>query len=93
MTTSCQHSKDIADNSKPETESSLRHLEDKQRFVLVTDDGHEAFLDYAPVGDNAFELYHTEVPVDLRGRGVGSKLAGAVFEHLSAASSPRVASS
>ena len=68
----------------------LRHDEGCKRFTLLVDGGQEAFLDYARVegdGDDALtlDLYHTEVPETLRGRGIGKVLAKGAFDELLAA--------
>ncbi len=48
---------------------------DRERFEVVID-GHIAFLEYER-RPGALALIHTEVPDDLRGRGVGAALAEA----------------
>lgn len=53
--------------------------ESAHRFEAVVD-GHTAFLDYKQRGD-ALILIHAEVPAVLEGRGLGSALARAAFEH------------
>ena len=66
----------------------LKHDELSKRFTLPVEGGHEAILDYDRVeSGNAltFDLYHTEVPEALRGKGIGKVLARGVFEELIAA--------
>ena len=64
----------------------LRHDERCKRFTLLVDGGHEAILDYETVETDSelttFDLYHTEVPEALRGKGIGKVLAKAVFDEL-----------
>jgi predicted GNAT family acetyltransferase len=43
------------------------------RFEL-TQNGATAYVDYEPRDNNTIELLHTEVPADLRGKGVGTRL-------------------
>jgi predicted GNAT family acetyltransferase len=50
----------------------------EQRFELVVD-GHTAFSTYRLAGNRIYFL-HTEVPNELRGRGVGSVLARGVLD-------------
>ena len=52
----------------------------ESRFELQVD-GHTAIAQYRMRGDQLV-LTHTEVPGELAGRGVGSKLAAGVFETL-----------
>ena len=67
----------------------LRHDDRCKRFTLLVDGGHEAILDYDKVdtddASTTFDLYHTEVPEALRGKGIGKVLAKAVFDELLAA--------
>ena len=66
----------------------LRHDEGCKRFILLVDGGHEAILDYDRVETNdalTFDLYHTEVPEALRGKGFGKVLAKGAFDELLAA--------
>lgn len=50
------------------------------RFEMEVD-GHVAFILYRLQGD-VVELIHTEVPLELAGRGVGSRLVRAVLDTL-----------
>lgn len=50
------------------------------RFEMEVD-GHVAFILYRLQGD-VVELVHTEVPSELAGRGIGTKLVRAVLERL-----------
>jgi predicted GNAT family acetyltransferase len=51
----------------------------EQRFELATDAG-VAISEYALRG-NVLEVRHTEVPSELEGQGIGSRLARGVLEH------------
>ena len=52
------------------------------RFEMWVD-GHMAFVRYRPVGD-ALAITYTEVPEELKGRGVGSRLMRDVLDQLRA---------
>lgn len=56
----------------------LRDDADSNRLVLPVDGG-EAFAVYRRI-DGRLVISHTEVPASLRGRGIGSQLAEAVFD-------------
>jgi predicted GNAT family acetyltransferase len=45
----------------------------------IEQDGHVAYLEYTVAG-NVLGLVHTEVPKELRGKGLASELAKAAFE-------------
>jgi predicted GNAT family acetyltransferase len=47
----------------------------------LTKDGFTAFIDYLKRGDKVF-LVHTDVPVELEGKGVAGKLVEKVFQYL-----------
>lgn len=49
-------------------------------FELVVD-GHRSFIDYK-VKDNKIYLIHTEVPVELEGRGVAAALVKKAFKYI-----------
>lgn len=50
----------------------------RQRFELELD-GHTAFATYKRA-DGVLTILHTEVPKELNGRGIGSKLARGVLD-------------
>lgn len=52
--------------------------ESTNRFEIAVD-GHTSFLQYHR-GSDAISLMHTEVPKELEGRGIGSRLAKAGLE-------------
>ncbi len=61
----------------------------RSRFELALDAGATAFIDYAyrermGGGGRVRVLTHAEVPVELRGAGVGARLAAGVLELLRA---------
>jgi uncharacterized protein len=51
---------------------------DRGRFEMAVD-GHTAFVTYRR-SDSAIALLHAEVPQELEGRGVGSRLAKATLD-------------
>jgi predicted GNAT family acetyltransferase len=55
----------------------------RQRFELDLD-GHTAFVTYKRA-DGVLTIQHTEVPKELNGRGIGSKLARGVLDSARAA--------
>jgi hypothetical protein len=61
-----------------EADVVVRDNPSARRFEAVVD-GQLAFLQYVK-GTDDFILVHTEVPVPLRGRGIGERLARAALE-------------
>jgi predicted GNAT family acetyltransferase len=49
----------------------------RSRYELIVD-GYTAFVEYR-LHPGVIEYYHTEVPKELGGRGIGSKLAAGVL--------------
>lgn len=47
----------------------------------LTVDGYRAFIDYKQKGDKVY-LIHTEVPAELRGKGVAEAIVEKVFNYL-----------
>lgn len=58
---------------------SIEKNDAESRFEIPLD-GHTAFLDYAEEGD-LLDLIHTEVPEELEGRGLGSRLAKGAIDY------------
>ena len=52
---------------------------EKRRFVIV-EEGMTSLAAYE-ISDGDMELYHTEVPARLEGRGIGSALAKAALDY------------
>jgi predicted GNAT family acetyltransferase len=50
------------------------HNTAQNRFELHLPDGTMAFIAYRPTGGNTLLLYHTEVPPQYEGKGIGSRL-------------------
>lgn len=60
----------------------VRNEEAKRRFVADVE-GHEATIEYVKAGD-AYNLLHTFVPEELRGRHVGEDLVRGTLEQIKA---------
>jgi hypothetical protein len=58
--------------------SEVRDNTERHRFELDLD-GHTAFSNYRREGSQ-ITIMHTEVPKELNGRGIGSKLAHGLLE-------------
>jgi len=58
----------------------IKHYKEKRQFVLLVE-GHTALVDYV-LKNEVMYLTHSEVPVQLRGKGVGKKLVLQTFEKL-----------
>lgn len=58
----------------------IKHIPEKQQFELNTEAGL-ALVSYHKEGD-IFVLWHSEVPYNLRGQGVGKKLVESTFDYL-----------
>lgn len=56
----------------------VRDFPDRHRFELGLD-GHTAFATYRR-GNGVLTILHTEVPKELSGRGIGSKLVRGVLD-------------
>lgn len=60
-------------------DSEIRHDRDQGRF-LVSEDGREAFVEYAREG-GILAINHTEVPPEMGGRGIAGKLVEAALRY------------
>lgn len=58
--------------------SSISHDTTAKKFFLV-EDGKEAHLMYREIAGKVWDLYHTFVPPEFRGKGVASLLAEAAL--------------
>ena len=59
---------------------NVTHHADARRFVVELPDGL-AYLAYEPLDGRTLDLLHTVVPDAEQGRGVGSALVEAAFDH------------
>lgn len=57
--------------------------EEKKRFELHVE-GHIAFIEYILTNQNVMYLTHTEVPVALEGKGVGSSIVVKALNYIKA---------
>jgi len=61
------------------------HDQQNARFFIKLDQDNEDLegeLLYERIGDNLLDFYHTEVPPEFRGRGLGAVLARAAFDYV-----------
>ena len=61
--------------------AALLKNEEKKRFELAVD-GHVAFIEYILTNQNVMYLTHTEVPVALEGKGVGSSIVAKALNYI-----------
>ena len=54
---------------------------EKNRFELVVDDS-TAIIEFEKLEPNILDLTHTEVPKELSGKGVGSKLVSGTLQYI-----------
>ena len=59
--------------------TAVSHDPKEQRF-FVRQEGREAFLAYR-LKEHEIEMYHTFVPLELRGKGLAEKLCQSAFEY------------
>lgn len=62
------------------SDSPLINNESIHNFEMFVD-GHRAFIDYQLKGDKIF-LIHTEVPVELEGKGVAPAMVEKAFDYI-----------
>lgn len=67
-------------HAKGSGQAEVHHNETSQRFELKTSAGL-AVVDYRRTGDTLL-LYHTEVPVPLRGGGIGERLVRGTLDEV-----------
>lgn len=63
------------------TENSLILNEEKKRFELEAE-GKIAFIEYILNNENIMFLTHTEVPIGLEGKGVGSAIVSKTLSYI-----------
>lgn len=61
----------------------VENNEAKKRFEINLPEG-TAFIQYTKRGEDVYNLYHTEVPPQFGGKGVGSALAKGTLEYIKA---------
>lgn len=65
--------------------TAVEHLRERSRFVIAVGEDRVGLLDYevtavGPGKVTVWDLTHTVVRPDMRGRGLASELVGAVFD-------------
>lgn len=68
--------------SRGMSSNGVKHDKAANKFVLDLGNNQEAHIDYKSIGRNKLDLYHSEVPVELRGRGIGKALAKGALDHI-----------
>lgn len=58
----------------------VKHDRTSKRFTLDLGNNRLARIDYKTIGPDKIEMYHSEVPAELRGRGLGKALARGSLE-------------
>lgn len=61
-------------------EHKVRHDQEQNRFV-VTELGHEAYLDYYELPNGALDYAHTYTPNEIRGRGIATAIIRHALEY------------
>jgi predicted GNAT family acetyltransferase len=61
----------------------VRHDKKAKQFVLDLGNNQVARIDYKQIDKGRIELYHTEVPEELRGKGIGKALTKGALESAS----------
>jgi len=66
------------------TEETLvvKHNTDGHEFYMTLNNGEKAKLEYEWVREGIINLYHTEVPVSCRGKGLAQLLAKAALDYV-----------
>ena len=59
----------------------IQHNKEKKQFILPLENNLEAYVEYRLNGNNML-LIHSEVPSELRGKGIGRELVIQAFEKL-----------
>jgi predicted GNAT family acetyltransferase len=62
--------------------NAIKHDMDLRRFTLPIDDTYTAIIDYY-IQAEIYYLTHSEVPIALRGQGIGKILVEKTYEYLS----------
>ncbi len=67
----------------PEEPSPVIHNAAASQFELAVD-GKKALIAYQARRENIYVLYHTEVPPEFEGRGIGGRLVKGALEQIKA---------
>uniref|UniRef100_A0A0N5ABD5 Protein NATD1 n=1 Tax=Syphacia muris TaxID=451379 RepID=A0A0N5ABD5_9BILA len=58
----------------------IQHFSDGCKFVASLN-GAKAVLNYKKLPKNVIDIYHTEVPVEFRGKGIAKQLCDSAFAY------------
>lgn len=59
---------------------TVNHEPDKHRFVIL-EEGMECVLEYRIISDKHWNMYHTYVPQELRGRQLAEKITTTALQY------------
>lgn len=61
----------------------MKDNKERSRYEYDAGGGHYGVVGYRRLGDGNIVLLHTEVPEELEGQGVGSRMIKAILEYVS----------
>ena len=64
------------------TENDVTHDKAEKRFYIQLPSGQKAFINYEVSPEGIFDMWHTEVPEECRGKGIAGILASKAITDL-----------